>query len=165
MNSKTQRIALTALFIALSAIGAQLKIFSSIAFDSLPAFLAAMLLGGPEGALVGALGHMLTAALSGFPYTLPLHIVIALEMAGICYLAGWLVQKKHMAIWLAALIAFILNAFISPLILIVWPGFGWAVCGALFLPLAFGSAANAAGAAVLAYALKSKLFRRSKANG
>ena len=162
MNSKTQKIVLMALFIALSAIGAQLKIFSSIAFDSLPAFLAAFLLGGPEGAIVGAIGHMPTAALSGFPYTLPLHIVIALEMAGICYVAGWLVHKKKMAIWLAALIAFLLNAFISPLILIVWPGFGWAVCVALFFPLALASAANAAGAAVLAYLLKSRLFRKTK---
>jgi uncharacterized membrane protein len=153
VGSKTLRLCLTAMFCALSAVGAQIRIFSSIAFDSLPAFLAAALLGGPEGAVVGAAGHMLTAALSGFPYTLPLHMVIAAEMAGICFTEGYLVRRKHAPYWLGALAAFILNAFVSPLILLIWPGMGAGACLALAVPLAAGSAVNAAGAAVLAYAL------------
>ena len=148
------RLCLVAIFCALSAVGARMTIFSSVALDSLPAFLAAMLLGGPEGAVVGAAGHMLTAALSGFPYTLPLHLVIAAEMAGICYFGGFLTRKIRAPFWLVAVITFILNAFVSPLILLVWPGMGMAACLTLLVPLTIGSAVNSAGAAVLAYALR-----------
>lgn len=159
MKSKTVRIAQLAIFCALSAVGANIKIAGSIAFDSLPAFLTAMLIGGPEGAVVGAAGHMLSAVLSGFPLTLPMHLVIAAEMALICYITGWLVTKRGCRIWLAAIAAFVMNAFISPLIMVVWPGMGWAACAALLLPLTIASAANAAGAGMLAYALKKPFSR------
>jgi uncharacterized membrane protein len=151
---KSFRLVLLALFIALAAVGANLKISGSIAFDSLPAFLAAMLIGGPEGAVAGAFGHLFSAMLAGFPLTLPMHLVIAVEMAAICYLTGWLVQKRHCPIWLSAIVAFVLNAFVSPLIVIIWPGLGLGACIALLLPLTLASAANVAGAAMLAYALK-----------
>jgi len=78
---KTRRLVLAALLIALSFIGAQLTLFYSIAFDSMPAFLAALVLGPVYGAAIGFLGHLLTAITSGFPLTLPLHIVIAFTMA------------------------------------------------------------------------------------
>ena len=158
MRSKTLRIALMAMFCALSAVGAQIKIMGSIAFDSLPAFLAAMLLGGPEGAIVGAAGHLLSAGLAGFPYTLPMHLAIAAEMALICLLTGWLVTRRGCPVWLSAIIAFVLNAFVSPLIVVVWPGFGWGAFLPLLLPLIPASAANVAGAAMLAYALKRPLY-------
>ena len=77
----TKYIALMALFIALSFIGANIRIFGSIAFDSLPAFLAALLLGPLPGAVIGFIGHLLTALMSGFPLSAPLHLVIALAMA------------------------------------------------------------------------------------
>lgn len=154
MKRKTLQITLLAVFIALSAVGANIKIMGSIAFDSFPAFLAAMLIGGPEGAVTGAAGHLFSAMLAGFPLTLPMHLVIATEMGAICYLTGWLVQKRKCPIWTASIVAFILNAFVSPLILIVWPGLGWATCITLLLPLTLASAANVAIAAVLANALK-----------
>jgi Protein of unknown function (DUF1393). len=103
---------------------------------------------------VGAAGHLFSAMLSGFPLTLPMHLVIAAEMGAICGLTGWLAQKRKCPIWLAALLAFVLNAFVSPLILIVWPGLGWAACVSLILPLTLASAANVALAAALAYTLK-----------
>jgi len=81
MKINTKHLVLAALFIALSFIGANLRIFSSIAFDSLPAFLAALLLGPFYGAVIGFVGHFLTALLSGFPLSIPLHIVIAMSMA------------------------------------------------------------------------------------
>lgn len=146
-----------ALFCALSAVGAKFPIYGSIALDSLPAFLAAILLGGPEGAIIGAMGHMLSALLSGFPLTIPLHLVIASEMAAICFVTGWLVNERHLPIWAAAIVTFVLNAFVSPLILIAWPGMGWGVCLTLLLPLVIGSAVNAAAAAALGYALKKPL--------
>lgn len=154
MKKNTVNLVMIALFCALSAVGANIKIMGSIAFDSLPAFLAAFLMGPAAGALVGALGHILSALFAGFPLTLPLHLTIAAEMAVICAIVGWLVHKKNVQIWLGAIVAFILNALFAPAILIVWPGMGWAVCVALFFPLAIASAANVLVAAILAYALK-----------
>jgi uncharacterized membrane protein len=157
MKKTTLRITLLALFIALAAVGANVKIMGSIAFDALPAFLAAMLLGGKEGAIAGAAGHLFSALLAGFPMTLPMHLVVAAEMAAICYLTGWLVHKRGLPFWGAAIPAFALNAFVSPLIVAVWPGMGIPVYLALIIPLTIASAVNVAGAAVLAYALQKPL--------
>ena len=44
MKISTKQLVFTALLIALSFIGAQLKVFGTIAFDSLPAFLGTFLL-------------------------------------------------------------------------------------------------------------------------
>ena len=80
MNNSTKKLVLAALFVALSFVGANIKVMGSIAFDSLPAFLGTMVLGVGWGAAVGAVGHLLTALTSGFPYGLPAHIVIAVMM-------------------------------------------------------------------------------------
>ena len=77
----TRTLVLTALFIALSLVGSYIKIFGSIAFDSLPGFLAALLIGPIHGAAIGFLGHILSALTSGFPLSLPLHLVVAVTMA------------------------------------------------------------------------------------
>ena len=81
MKNSTKKLVLAALFVALSFVGANIKVMSSIAFDSLPAFLGTLVLGGGWGAAIGAVGHLLTALTSGFPYTLPAHLVIAVMMA------------------------------------------------------------------------------------
>jgi len=78
---KTRNLVLTALFIALSFVGSNVKISGTIAFDSLPAFLGALLLGPVFGAFIGFLGHLFSALLTGFPFGLPTHIVIAFGMA------------------------------------------------------------------------------------
>lgn len=90
MNTKTEielkgkadvkKLALCGMFIALSFIGANIKVFGTIAFDSLPAFLAAMMLGPVYGAVIGAAGHILTSMLSGFPFGFLVHVVIAVAM-------------------------------------------------------------------------------------
>jgi len=77
----TKNLVIIALFIALSFAGSYLKLFGTIAFDSLPGFLAALLLGPVYGAIIGFMGHMFTALTSGFPMSIPMHIVIALTMA------------------------------------------------------------------------------------
>ena len=159
MKKTTLRITLLALFIALAAVGANVKIMGSIAFDALPAFLAAMLLGSKEGAIAGAAGHLFSALLAGFPMTLPMHLVIAAEMAAICYLTGWLVHKRNFPLWGAAIPAFALNAFVSPLIVVVWPGMGVPVYLMLLVPLTIASAVNVAGAAILAGVLRRPLVR------
>jgi len=77
----TKNLVVAALFIALSLIGSHIKIFGTIAFDSLPGFLAALILGPFYGAAIGFLGHIFTALSSGFPLSVPMHIVIAASMA------------------------------------------------------------------------------------
>lgn len=79
--TNTKHLVICALLIALSFVGANLRVFGSIAFDSMPAFVAALLLGPIYGAIIGFIGHILTALLSGFPLSPPLHIVIAFAMA------------------------------------------------------------------------------------
>ncbi|MDP4144844.1 MAG: ECF transporter S component [Bacillota bacterium] len=77
---KLRKLILTALFIALSYIGANIKVMDSIAFDSMAGFLGAIILGPFYGAAIGAVGHILTALLSGFPLTLPVHLVVMVDM-------------------------------------------------------------------------------------
>ena len=77
----TKKLVIAAFFIALSLVGSYIKIFGTIAFDSLPGFLAALLLGPVYGAVIGFSGHIFTALTSGFPLSAPMHIVIASTMA------------------------------------------------------------------------------------
>lgn len=74
-------IIITALLIALSFIGANVKIVGSAAFDSMPGFLGALILGTTQGAVIGAAGHFLTASLAGFPLSLPVHLITMVIMA------------------------------------------------------------------------------------
>ncbi|WP_106496489.1 ECF transporter S component [Lentibacillus sp. Marseille-P4043] len=92
----TKKLCLLALFIALSVIGAMIKIPSfvgSIALDAFPALLAAVLISKQMGALVAGFGHLMSALIAGMPLG-PLHVIIALEMAiivwffSVIYLSG-----------------------------------------------------------------------------
>ena len=67
----TKKLVLTALFIGLSVVGANIKVMGSIAFDALPAFLAALMLGPLWRAAVGAPGPLLPAPQPGLPLTFP----------------------------------------------------------------------------------------------
>lgn len=78
---KTKDLVLTALFIALCFVGANIKVMGTIAFDSAPAFLGALLLGPVYGGIIGASGHFLTALISGFPLSLPVHLITMAIMA------------------------------------------------------------------------------------
>ncbi|MEH7491532.1 ECF transporter S component [Neobacillus niacini] len=116
---KSRMLSLLALFSALSAVGAAIKIPStigSVAFDVFPALLAAALLGSGAGAMVGALGHLLSALIAGFPLG-PMHVLIAIEMALLVFIFGVLYKKNKKG---TASILFILaNAFAAPLPFIV----------------------------------------------
>ena len=90
---KTRKLVLASLFIALSFIGANINVFQSIAFDSMAGFLGALVLGPVYGAIIGGLGHILTAALRGFPYTIPVHLITMFSM-GLTMLAFGTVYKK-----------------------------------------------------------------------
>lgn len=113
MNVK--KISLLALMIALSAVGASIKIPSpvgSVGLDSLAALVAAALLGVGAGAITGAFGHLLSAYIAGFPLG-PYHILIAAEMAVLVWIFGIIYNKKKKI--LAGIVFIIGNAFIAPI--------------------------------------------------
>ncbi|PJN88195.1 ECF transporter S component [Bacillus sp. mrc49] len=120
-----RRISVIALFIALSAVGAMLKIPSpigSIALDSFPALLAAVILGPVSGALVAGLGHIISAFIGGLPLG-PFHFLIMAEMAVLVWMFGVLfIQGKKLS---AYFLFFIGNSFILglPFVFLVSPGF------------------------------------------
>ncbi len=110
-------ITLCGFFIALSVAGAFLKPFgNSIAFDSMPAFLAASMLGPLAGALTGLLGHLISAGISGFPFTLPIHLIVAVEMAAVMIIYSFFSKKINIII--SAAVAVVLNGVAATALLI-----------------------------------------------
>lgn len=119
---KTNKLVITALFVALSFIGANIKIMGTIAFDAMPGFLGALLLGPVYGGIIGALGHFLTSLTSGFPLSLPVHLVITiimgLTMAMFALAYKSLVSKsKPLALILAIIVGVVINGPIDLLVL------------------------------------------------
>ena len=159
---KTHKLVLVALFIALSFIGANIKIMSSIAFDSMPAFLATLTMGGPWGALVGVLGHIFTAATSGFPFSLPVHIVVAIfmgiSMLGLNYTRTLCAKKMNP--FVAEVIGLVVSLIIAPVIqlLCLIPMLTAPVCFSLFPVLLPASIANAV-VALIIYRVLPKKYR------
>lgn len=144
--SQIRLITSCGLLIALSAIGALIKIQGTIALDSLPGYFAALYISPLAGGLVAALGHFLTAITSGFPLTLPMHIMLMLVMGIVAYVFG-VVGKRINGI-IACIVATILNGPISTLIaaftakVIGLPFSGIAMFTALVVPLTIASAVN-----------------------
>lgn len=112
MNVK--KISWVGLFISLTVIGAMLKVpapISSVALDSFPALVAAVLLGPAAGALTAAFGHFISALIGGFPMG-PFHFIIALEMAAAVWVFGQVYRSGFK--W-GGLVSFIsLNGLVAP---------------------------------------------------
>ncbi|MBT2654538.1 ECF transporter S component [Bacillus sp. ISL-18] len=133
MKGKT--ISLLGLMIALSAVGASIKIpavIDSVALDALPALLAAALLGVRAGAITGALGHLFSALIGGFPLG-PMHLLIAVEMAILVWSFGILFKQNKRI--LASLVFIVGNAFIAPVpfIFLMNKGFYFAIVPSLLI--------------------------------
>lgn len=143
MNQKTRKIAWMGMLIALSFVGSYIKIpspFQSIALDSMPAFLGALMLGGLEGAVIGFLGHMLTAANAGFYLSVPIHILVAFIMAVTLYAFYWTYKKSNL--YAAGVVGILLNGMAAPLVLAAIPKFGWAFFVGITPFLLLASAVN-----------------------
>jgi uncharacterized membrane protein len=110
-----RKISWIAILVALSAVGASIKIpavVGSVALDVFPALLAAALLGSGTGALVAAAGHLLSAFLGGMPVGF-FHLLIASEMACLVWAFGYFYKKGRN---LQGSILFVLgNALVAPL--------------------------------------------------
>lgn len=160
MLRDTKKLTYVAVLIVLSFIGSLIKVQGSIAFDSMPAFFGALFMGPVYGAIVGALGHLLTSFTSGFPLSLPLHILIAVEMGVFTYVFG-ILYKKNRAIGIAVLILLnsVVGAFLAALVAQM---FGMELAGkamfaALIVPLVLASAANAVLASAIYEVIKKRM--------
>lgn len=137
---KNKKLSWLAMFIALSAAGSFIKIpavIGSVALDTLPALVAAGVLGGTAGAVVGGIGHLLSALASGMPLG-PFHFLIAGEMALLVYFFSRL--KRNGKQWSAGVLFILGNSFTAPLpfILLMGKSFYLAIVPSLF----FGSILN-----------------------
>lgn len=111
----TKKVSIYALFIALSTVGAALKIPSplgSIALDSFPSLIASVLLGGIGGGIIAAIGHILSAYLAGFPLG-PFHAIIGVEMFLLVFGYAWLYKKY--SVYMASIVFTIANSALLPL--------------------------------------------------
>lgn len=149
-----KRVARIAILIALSAVGAFIKIPSptgTVALDASAGFFTAVAFGPIDGAIVGGLGHLFTAATTGFPLGLPLHLYVALQMV-LWAVIFWFVATK-INLWVGVVVAILCNGVISAALLIPIGGTGMFV--AMVVPLLVGSAVNVIVAA-LAYRIVKK---------
>lgn len=155
-----RKVAIMAIFIAISAVGSLIKIPSplgSVALDSAPGFFAGIAFGGWVGFIVIAIGHLLTSAIVGFPLTLPLQIGIAIGM-GLCVLVfRWLGRQGKAMLVVAVIVTSLLNSF--ALGLLVLPIGGWGMYAAAVPSLLIGAAVNTIIAAIAYFAVRnSKLL-------
>jgi uncharacterized membrane protein len=107
---KTRKLVFTAIFIACSFIGANLRIAGTIAFDSMPAFLGAVILGPLYGGIIAAFGHFLTALTLGFPLSIPVHTITMFSMGLTVYLYGKVGQilEARTNKWIARLVSIVI---------------------------------------------------------
>jgi uncharacterized membrane protein len=113
----SKKITLTSVLIALTVVGAAIKvpaIIGSVAFDSFPALLAGALLGGPAGAVVAGMGHLLSALIGGFPLGV-LHVLVAIEMALLAFIFSFFYRSGSGRNWIATFLFVLGNTFVAPL--------------------------------------------------
>lgn len=136
-----KRIARVAILVALSAVGAFIKLPSptgTVALDSAPGFVAAAAFGPGEGAIVGMLGHLFSALITGFPLGLPVHLLVAASM--IVWVGVFGIVARKINVWAAIPVGILLNG-VGGAALVV-PIYGVGIFATLVLPLVVGSAIN-----------------------
>ncbi|HEY8348142.1 MAG TPA: ECF transporter S component [Symbiobacteriaceae bacterium] len=141
-----------ALLVALSGVGSFVKLAPwtiaigdagpwSIALDTAPGFFAALMIGPAEGALVCLLGHLVAAAINGFPLTPVFHMELALALAAVGAVGGFC--RRLIGRLNATLIMILLYCLACPGVLALLPNpMGRALYGYLIFPMIFGATAN-----------------------
>lgn len=149
MNIRTMTV--YALLIALCAIGGQIHFgVYSIGFDSSPAFVGALMLGPVAGAVLGALGHVATAASTGFPLGVPIHVAVAIIMAGTGASIGYITKRmtSSFSYVVSGIVGYIINVGIG-IAVIAWMMQSMEVAAFIFVPLSLAYALNYVGAALV----------------
>ncbi|MGM0125851.1 hypothetical protein IGI37_003252 [Enterococcus sp. AZ194] len=137
--NKVQKLTTVSLLLALMIVGSMIKFFGSIALDSLAAFVGAALFGPVIGLFLGVAGHLLTAVISGFPLSLPVHLLVA-AMMGVClFVYGSVWRKERGRRLLADGLAYLINVPLASLFLM--PLLGMSVW-LLFVPLSLATLSN-----------------------
>ncbi|HBK69217.1 MAG TPA: alpha-ribazole transporter, partial [Firmicutes bacterium] len=134
-----KRVSIIAIFLALSAVGAMIKIPSpigTIGLDSAPGYFCALAFGGVEGAIVIGIGHILSAAVCGFPLSIPIHVVIALAMMLWSLVYRWVAFKIKYGIIPAIVLVSLLNGVVTCFLLVFVGGWGMVFGTMPFLLLA-----------------------------
>lgn len=145
-RSSISKLTYGGMLIALSAVGALIKITGTIALDSMPGFFAALFLGPSAGALVGAFGHLLTAVTSGFPMSLPMHLFLMIVMGFVIYVFG--ITYKKVGSIPAFIVGVVLNGPFAALVsvpaskMLGLPFNGWALFNVIIVPLILASIVN-----------------------
>ena len=137
---KLKKMITIAMLVALCTIGAFIKIPSpvaTVAFDSLPGFVAAGLYTPVIGGCVGAAGHLISALISGFPLGVVSHLIVAAMMFLTMFVFSMLYRKNKI---LAAIAAVVIN---GPVALIPFGFmFGWPFFVSMVLSLSIAAAVN-----------------------
>ncbi len=144
-----KQIAYMSVFIALSAVGAMIKIPSpvgTIGLDSGPGYFCGLAFGYVQGSCVIFIGHLLTAGLIGFPLGIPLHLFIGLQLAVWVLLFRWVSRRIGMIA--GAVVAILMNGVVSAFTMFFVGGMGAVLSTMPFLLV--GSLINIA-IAVLSY--------------
>lgn len=141
-----KQVAYAAIFIALSAVGAMIKIPSpvgTIGLDSGPGYFCGLAFGYRMGTLVVFVGHLLTAGLVGFPLGIPIHIFIGVQLALWVVILRWVNQRFGLIP--GAVAAIICNGVLSAFTMVFVGGMGAVLATMPFLLV--GSLINVAVAA------------------
>lgn len=158
---KNNKIVILALLITLSVVLSYVKIFSSIAFDSAPAFLASLLIGPVSGLIVGVIGHAATAMTSGFPFGM-IHLLLMFFMGLCMYAFGWFAARykgkdlTYQAFIAPCFWAYLLNVVIP--LTCLGPLLSWPTVMGLFIPLSLATLANLLVAYLLAHFLPARML-------
>lgn len=137
---KTRDIAIIGILVGLSFVLGMIKFAGSIALDSAPAFLAVFVFKDYKGAAIGAIGHLLSAVTSGFPFGLPIHLATAAIMFVMLYLAAIAVKKFNIVVGVGIIL--LINAFIAPLVVFIAAPFTMAAYTGLVASLGLATIAN-----------------------
>ncbi|SHK44386.1 ECF transporter S component [Paramaledivibacter caminithermalis] len=159
MKINTKKLVLIAMFISLSFIGAYIPIPSpvgTLGLDSMSGYLAGLLLGSLEGGLIAFIGHLIIAVNKGFYLTAPVHLIVAFMMLVSVYLYGFTYRRTN--IFTAAFVGILLNGVVSPLVLLLFPQFGWSFFLGTLPFLLTASALNVILSILIYIPLKNNIF-------
>ncbi len=153
-----RRLTRSGLLIALCVVGSMIKIPTPLgtpSLDAVPGYLSALAYGGLEGAVVIALGHLITTLYSGAPLGLPIHLVIVLGMAACAAVTSWSFRRYGYGVAMA--LAWTINSLVLPAIFIVIPRFGWGMYLLSVSALAPAAALNVGVAALVHRMIRRRL--------
>lgn len=115
-------VAVVVVFSMVAFLGAFIKFggaAASIALDSWASFFVAAFFGPLYGGVVAAIGHLLSAVTGGFPFTPPVHGLVALLQFTWAVAFGLIIQRFNRLTGLiaASVVAILLNGVAAPLII------------------------------------------------